>query len=145
MMTTRCEYGVLAKQNGKWGFLDRKGKTIIPFQYDIVSDICDNGVIAVNTGGKWGYINSKGQILTPLLYDYVSSEWKDGIAWVNQGGTLISDNSISGGKFGLVDSTGTEVLPLLFEGEAKARQAFRKGIGNQFEIKDTIPDIIWNY
>lgn len=158
VMTTFSENGVMVKQNGKWGFLNWKKEVVIPFRYDMITNVYDNGLIAVNIGGKeikddgtieggkWGYINDKGQVITPLLYDYVGSNWKDGVVWINQGGSLNrQDRSVSGGKFGLIDHAGAEVVPPLFEEEASARQAFHKGIGNQFQIEDTIPDIIWNY
>lgn len=150
--------GAFVKKNGKWGFLNWQGNIVLPFQYDILSSTHENGLIAANIGGKsvtndgvvdggkWGYVTLKGEILTPFKYDYTGSEWIDGTVWINQGGKMnVQDNSVSGGKFGLLDSTGTEVVPLMFDGNKSARAALKKGIGNQFNINDLIPENIWNY
>lgn len=158
IITTLYEAGVMVEGNGKWGFVSWQNDTLLPFRYDIVGSLLDNGLIGVNIGGriagedgliiggKWGYINISGQEVCPVKYDYIGSEWKEGIVWVNIGGLHNSINhSINNGKFGLVDSTGTEIVPPLFGSVEEALKAFQQGIGNLYEITDTIPDMIWNY
>jgi KWG protein len=53
-----------AKQKGKWGFIDTKGKVVIPFQY-VKADSFSEGLAAVATAdtNKYGYINTKGEWL----------------------------------------------------------------------------------
>lgn len=152
------EEGLLAKKDGKWGFVDWQGEIILPFQYDILSNILDNGLVAVNIGGEvvndqgtvdgglWGYIDVHGRVIAPVKYDYVGSQWTDGMVWVNLGGKMnIGDNSVGGGKFGLIDTTGLEVAPIVFDGDQQARDALQKGLGNLFGIGDIIPDQVWDY
>lgn len=52
---------------GKWGYIDRKGETVIPFRYDEAEDFF-NGWAAVRIDREWGYIQTNGeQVLPPRL------------------------------------------------------------------------------
>ena len=59
-----------AKQKGKWGFIDTKGKVVLPFQYD-KADSFSEGLAAVVTADtdKYGYINTKGEMVIPPKYE----------------------------------------------------------------------------
>ena len=59
-----------AKQKGKWGFIDTKGKVVIPFQY-VKADSFSEGLAAVATAdtNKYGYINTKGEMVIPPKYE----------------------------------------------------------------------------
>ncbi|WP_369765803.1 WG repeat-containing protein [Flavobacterium sp. WC2429] len=50
-----------AKIKGKYGFLDRKGKEIIVFQFEEVEDFNHLGLAKVKMGSKYGIINEKGE------------------------------------------------------------------------------------
>ena len=46
-----------SRQNGKWGAVDSTGKTIIGYDYEMVTEL---------TNGKWGVVDSTGkEILNP--------------------------------------------------------------------------------
>jgi hypothetical protein len=63
---------IAAKQNGKWGFIDENGKTLIPFQYDRVgsdSYAFSQNYCAVQVGEKWGFIDKKGNYLKEPTFD----------------------------------------------------------------------------
>ncbi len=47
------------KQNGKWGFINKKGKLEIPCIYEYVNSFKE-GLARVEQDGKRGYINTKG-------------------------------------------------------------------------------------
>src|SRR5688500_6464298 len=50
--------------DGKWGFIDRDGKLVIPPQVDTKSQFT-NGSAAVSLAGKHGYVDGHGKC-TPL-------------------------------------------------------------------------------
>lgn len=54
-----------AKLNGKWGYLNKQGKTIIPHKFDSGGEFSE-GVAVVKYQGKWVSINTKGNILVQL-------------------------------------------------------------------------------
>lgn len=56
------------KENGKWGYVDRSGNTVVEFQYDFATNINEYGYGAVKQNGKWGVINSQGQIIKEPTY-----------------------------------------------------------------------------
>ena len=57
--------------NGKYGFMDRFGKTDITPQFDAAYGFSE-GLAAVRIGTKWGYIDKKGVVvITPLSYSSV--------------------------------------------------------------------------
>lgn len=91
-----------AKQNGKWGFVNRTGKVVVPFQYDSAYWFTD-GLAAVKQNGKWGFINLKGKLVTPLQYDAVEPFF-DGLALVKQNG-----------KYGFINTAGDVAIPLQYD------------------------------
>jgi hypothetical protein len=62
-------YGLAAaKKNGKWGYVDKQEKVIIPFIYRLAFEFID-GIARVDQGqNKAGYINTKGEVVLPLIY-----------------------------------------------------------------------------
>ncbi|MDO4700882.1 MAG: WG repeat-containing protein [Moraxella sp.] len=54
---------------GKYGFVNKDGKVIIPLQYDGASDFSE-GVAAVKKNGKYGYIDKNGKAVIAFQYDY---------------------------------------------------------------------------
>ncbi|MDY3979241.1 MAG: WG repeat-containing protein [Tidjanibacter sp.] len=53
--------------DGKWGFVDQKGKTVIEPQYSDVNSFND-GAAAVVKGGKMGYIDRYNNVVIPIKY-----------------------------------------------------------------------------
>jgi hypothetical protein len=45
--------------NGKYGFVDREGKEIIPVKYDD-AHVFEDGLALVMFNGNWGYIDKNG-------------------------------------------------------------------------------------
>lgn len=85
---------------GKFGFFDRTGRTIIAPQYDFALSFSE-GLAAVCAGcrktaddgeghysivgGRWGYIDRRGRVVIPLRYEEADS-FKKGRARVLSGG-----------------------------------------------------------
>jgi hypothetical protein len=101
-------------QGGKWGFINAKGKLVIPLQYDAAGDL-ENGRAPVSTGDKWGFIDKTGKMIVPLKYDYAQSFF-DGYAKVNVGARRNPNffNAISGGLYTFIDVSGKEIIPTIF-------------------------------
>ena len=56
----------------KFGYIDRRGQTIIPPQYQYGRSFA-GGLAAVRDGEKWGYIDKQGTWVIPPRYDYAES------------------------------------------------------------------------
>ena len=56
------------KQNGKYGFIDKKGKVIIPFQFDDAESFSD-GLAKVRQNDKYGFVDKEGKVVVPFLFD----------------------------------------------------------------------------
>jgi hypothetical protein len=54
--------------NGKSGFMDRSGKTVITPQFDSAGGFSE-GLAEVMVGTKWGYINTKGVVAITPQFD----------------------------------------------------------------------------
>ena len=83
--------------NGKWGFIDKAGKTILPFEYGTVTSFND-GVCAVLMEGKWGFIRPDGSVKYPPEWEKTVS-FQEAVCPVPKGGL-----------WGLIDPTGKLVL-----------------------------------
>jgi hypothetical protein len=61
-------YAALQKDSEKWGYLNNKGKAIIPFEYSEVKYF-RNGLAAVSKGnGKWGVISKFNAKIVPCTF-----------------------------------------------------------------------------
>lgn len=66
---------IFAKQlNGKWGYVNKDGNTVVDFKYDITTDINEYGFGAIKLNGKWGVIDQDGNIIKEPTYEL--SEYK---------------------------------------------------------------------
>lgn len=53
------------KKDGKIGFINEKGKLVIPLIYDNVSYFEKNGLVKVSKNRKFGFINKEGKEIIP--------------------------------------------------------------------------------
>ena len=93
------------KLNGKYGFIDKNGREIIPCIYDWIDDehyLCnDNCRIVLN--GKYGFIDKNGKEVIPCNYDF-ACVFDEGLAAIKLNG-----------KWGFIDRDGIEVIPHRYE------------------------------
>ena len=78
------ESGIAAAQKveyGNYGFIDRTGKTIIPFEYEDAWS--SDKFIAVMKNGKWGVIDINNKIILPIEYAEIISIHEK-TAWVTK-------------------------------------------------------------
>ena len=82
------------QQDGKWGYIDKEGKLVIPSQFDR-ADLFLEGLALINVGfkpgylqgriggdnGKWGYIEPTGKIVIKPQFDNARS-FSEGLALV---------------------------------------------------------------
>lgn len=69
---------------GKYGFIDRAGKEVVPFVYE-EGWPAGNGYLAAKKDGKWGLIDMHNKVILPFEYFNVSSAGKK-TAWVSREG-----------------------------------------------------------
>lgn len=65
---------------GKYGFMDRKGNLIVPYKYDDIYNFSE-GLAAVCLNDKWGYIDNTGVEVVPCKYSDCTS-FRSAIAFV---------------------------------------------------------------
>ena len=95
--------------NGKYGFKDQTGKTIINPEYDKAFEFSE-GLAGVRQNGKWGFIDISGEEIVKPQYDYIGS-FHNGIAHINTGCKVDGYGNPHGGLWGLMDKTGREIIP----------------------------------
>jgi hypothetical protein len=109
------------RQNGKYGYIDRAGKIVIPPRFDAASRFSD-GLALVQVGIDPAYIDPAGKVVITLKYSEFNraSDFSEGMAVVgNRGpGDFIQDD------LGYIDKTGTLVIPLQFDDA----RAFSEGL-----------------
>ena len=93
-------------RNGRVGFFDRRGRIVIPAEYDFalpfsegMATVCrgcreePDGEYRTVRGGSWGFIDRKGRVVIPLQYEEAES-FHDGKASVRAGNERLTlDNS----------------------------------------------------
>ena len=72
------------KKDGKWGAIDKTGKTVIPFEYDHLQIVRD-GLICFEKNGKYGYLDATTyQVAIPAQF-VAATNFTDGLAPVYDG------------------------------------------------------------
>lgn len=99
---------IAVRRNGKYGFIDSRGREIIPCIYDEVSPFFDARA-KVRIGDSYGIIDTTGRIVLPLEYEDTSPKSTKYI--LCDGLALIEKN----GHFGFVDREGRVVIPICFQ------------------------------
>ena len=100
----------------KWGYINKKGETVIPFEYDHVWTPNDNTFVCAKyqdvkneegivTGQtlKYGMVNEKNEVIIPFEYENAM--------WALQGLMPAKKD----GKWGLVDTDNKAVIPFVFD------------------------------
>src|SRR5215471_11177127 len=82
-----------AQAAGKWGFIDKTGKFVVPPRYDSVWSFAEQ-LASVSVGGKWGFIDKTGKLVIPAQFDS---------AWIFS--EQLAPVSV-GGKWAFIDKTG---------------------------------------
>lgn len=59
----------LSKKDGKYGFVNTKGETVVDNVYDDATEQNDAGYAAVKKDGKWGSIDANGKIVIEPTYN----------------------------------------------------------------------------
>ncbi len=95
-------------RNGKYGFLDRRGREVIPCTYD-ETGVFRMGRTMVRKGDRYGIIDTTGRLVLPLEYESTSLRgdkymYHDSLALVEKGG-----------RMGYVDLEGRLVIPFWFD------------------------------
>jgi hypothetical protein len=90
------------KRNGRYGFIDNRGRLRIANRYEAVQPF-NEGYAGVKILGKWGFINLQDNIAVQPVYEEVRP-FKNGFALVKLKGL-----------FGLIDKKGKLVLPARYE------------------------------
>ncbi len=128
---------------GKIGFFDKRGKIIIPAQFDFAFPFHEglavfcSGCRAVSegehkivVGGKWGFIDKRGKTVIPAQFDYISP-FHEGLAEFCDGCELVGTGEhkkVSKGKWGFIDRSGNVVIKPQFD----ATQSFSKGVARVY-------------
>jgi len=84
--------------HGMWGFVNEKGKEVIPAQYDAANNFTE-GLAAVKVGGMYGFIDATGKMVIEPQFEKVEGGFKFGRC-------VISENE----KRGIVDQTGRIIM-----------------------------------
>lgn len=79
-----CEGVAAVAINGKYGYIDRQGKSVIPFKFDSVQNFSE-GLAAVCMNGKYGYIDNAGKSVIPFRFE-AASDFRNGLAKVKLAG-----------------------------------------------------------
>lgn len=90
-----------------WGFIDNKGKVIIPLIYDIAYSFKDGLAFVHARGRGYGFIDKKGISVIPLEYS-MAKDFSEGLVALNKNG-----------KWGFLDPKGKIILPFIYD-EAKS-------------------------
>lgn len=94
------------RQNNRWGFIDGKGKSVIPLQYEEVGRFSE-GLVGYIENNKAGYLDQNGKVIVAPVYAS-ADQFSEGLASVMQ------DN-----LWGYIDKKGALVIPFVYAGAGR--------------------------
>lgn len=106
-LTTGFDRGLCIVQdnaNGKYGVIDNKGQTVIPFEYDAVRANFSEDLLGVCKNEQWGAVDRTGNLVIPMSYKGIA-DFKFGWAAAFTGND----------KWGIIDKTNQAVLNFEWE------------------------------
>ena len=115
-------------KDGKYGFIDSLGNTIIPCSYDWADDFSEGASVVIRDE-KAGYISKSGNSIIPFSYDEANS-FHNGLA-------VVKKNN----KFGLIHKTGKQIIPPEYddisgnESNEKIVHALKDGIYKYYDSR----------
>lgn len=123
-----CYNGLLrCSRDGKWGYLDKSGKEVIPFIYNWAGDFKD-GIALVQKEKEYMYINTSGKVVISIGNAYSR------ISRLDDGVTCADDST---GNYRLIDRNGnilcrySFIQPLTFsEGLVAVSKEGKEGFAN---------------
>lgn len=98
---------IAAKLDNKWGFINEKGETIIPFKFDKIGSegySFSQNLCAVQVGEKWGYIDTKGNF-------WKEPQFEEAKRFVNAIGTVGAEVVFEGKKHILSTKGDLKLMP----------------------------------
>ena len=60
----------VAKNEGKYGLVNRDGTLVVKYQYDDITEQNQYGYVAVKKDGKWGIIDQYGNLVVDTKYEF---------------------------------------------------------------------------
>jgi hypothetical protein len=119
-------------KDGKLGFIDSKGKTVVKSQFDDAMAFSE-GLAAVMVNDKWGFIDKNGNMVVKPQFDNVEG-FSEGLAAV-----------MVGRKWGYIDTKGDMVIKPQFD-EIDSFSEGRAGvlIGKKWKTIDRQGNIVKN-
>ncbi|MFH2095025.1 MAG: WG repeat-containing protein, partial [Bacteroidota bacterium] len=134
----------LVKKNGLWGFINREGKPVIDYQFELASQFGHTGCSKVRKNGKWGFILHDGTYLAEAIYEdagdfslglanvklnglwgYLDTKGKTIIEHIYQEATAFSNEGAlvkKEGKYGFIDMNGREIIPFIYDDATRFSQ-----------------------
>ena len=90
------------KLNGKYGFIDKTGKEVVPPIYDEIGFFLDD-LAKVKLNGKMGFVDQTGKEVVPPIYEE-TGYFLEGLEKV-----------ASNGKYGFIDKKGHVIIPISYD------------------------------
>ena len=134
-ITTVSDRRIGVMRGDKYGFLDLRGREVIPCIYDEIGRF-HLGRAMVRTGDRYGIIDTTGTLILPLQYH--NSKKKSGLYTYRDSLALVEQN----GQYGYVDLQGQLVIPFYFTSAFPFSQGLASAQHNgQWGYIDTKGDI----
>jgi len=106
---------VIAGHDGKYGYINGEGRTVIPVIYDSAYAYYGADVVLVSLNGLYGLFDREGNEIVPIVYDGISG-FKDGYAIVRANGERNDQyGDYYNSSHGIVDCKGNLILTPKYE------------------------------
>jgi hypothetical protein len=130
-------------QNGKVGYINKKGEIVINPQFDLAFPFSE-GMAAVRSGERWGYIDKTGKIVINPQFDlaFPFSEGKALVARAKEKESLYKAPYYLGGY---IDRTGKIAINPDFEPMFEIMRNFSEGLAAVFMYDQGTMHSSWGY
>lgn len=120
-------------KNDHWGFVDEKGKVVVPCKYNAVTYYQEGLACVESDKRKWGFVDQDGNEVIPC-------KWED-VGFFSEGLAYVED---AFGKIGFIDKKGKVVISCQWEDTAPFHngKAFVKDVNAEWHQIDKMGNIL---
>ena len=98
--------------NGKWGMINWKNETVIPFEYEAISRCNNHNRISAKLNGKWGIIDKFNNKVIDFKYDEICNYLTRDCS---------SMPAKMGDKWGIIDIYGNTLFDFIYESDSRIK------------------------
>ncbi len=124
---------IVRNQNNSYGFINKNQDSIIPFEYEYISQVSNNTFLSIKKNGKYGIADYEGNILIPCEYDSIGAQYD---SWFGYAKYRIEGTKDGKTYQGWINENNELVVPCIYDSIGAYNNGFIVGSNEKYGVID---------